>query len=123
MPPQASILRPSKTPNFDKPKSATLQCPSPSIRMLSNLMSLQIKDVYSMLVTTVLLSNVLQLHQLVQKQSTMSLPVSVQIKKHTDDYSIEDIKKAIRNLKNNKAAGSDGIHLESIKTEEINYQI
>ena len=28
---------------------------------------------------------------------------------------IEDIKKAIRNLKNNKVAGTEGIHLELIK--------
>ena len=53
MPPNASILRPSKTPNFDNPKSATLQYTSPSIRTLSNLRSLQIKDVYNMLVTAV----------------------------------------------------------------------
>jgi len=28
---------------------------------------------------------------------------------------IEDVKEAIRNLKKNKAAGTDGIHLELIK--------
>jgi len=32
-----------------------------------------------------------------------------------EELSIEDVKKAIRNLKNNKAAGTDGIHLELIK--------
>ena len=32
-----------------------------------------------------------------------------------EQLTIEDVKKAIRNLKNNKAAGTDGIHLELIK--------
>ena len=31
------------------------------------------------------------------------------------ELTIEDVKKAIRNLKNNKVAGTDGIHLELIK--------
>ena len=31
------------------------------------------------------------------------------------ELSIEDIKKLMRNLKSNKAAGTDGIHLELIK--------
>ena len=29
-----------------------------------------------------------------------------------EELTIEDVKKAIRNLNNNKAAGTDGIHLE-----------
>jgi len=33
----------------------------------------------------------------------------------TEELTTEDVKEAIRNLKNNKAAGSDGIHLELIK--------
>jgi len=65
-------------PKFDNPKSANLQCPSPLIGTLS----LQIKDVYSMLVTTVLLSTTLQLYQLVQKQSSISMPGSGQKKKN-----------------------------------------
>ena len=32
-----------------------------------------------------------------------------------EELTIEDVKKSIRNLKNNKAAGTDGIHLELIK--------
>jgi len=32
-----------------------------------------------------------------------------------EELTIADVKKAIRNLKNNKAAGTDGIHLELIK--------
>ena len=31
------------------------------------------------------------------------------------ELSIEDVKKAMRNLKNNKVAGTDGIHPELIK--------
>jgi len=31
------------------------------------------------------------------------------------ELTIEDVKKAIRNLKNNKADGTDGIHPESTK--------
>ena len=84
-------------PNFDNPKSATLQCPSPLIRTLSNFRSLQIKYVYSILVTTVLLSTTLQLYQLVKKQSTMSLPVSGQKKKPTDEYRRMLVKKAYTN--------------------------
>ena len=29
-----------------------------------------------------------------------------------EELTIEDVKKAVRNLKNNKAAGTDGIHPE-----------
>ena len=97
MPPKASILHPSKTPNFDNPKSDTLQCPSPSIRTLSNLRSLQIKDVYRMLVTTVLLSTTLQLYQLVQKQSTQSLHFSGPKKKNIEHYRQKLAKKAYTN--------------------------
>jgi hypothetical protein len=32
-----------------------------------------------------------------------------------EELTIEDVKKAMRNLKNKKAAGIDGIHLELIK--------
>jgi len=32
-----------------------------------------------------------------------------------EELSIEDVKKAMRNLKNNKVAGTDGIHPELIK--------
>jgi hypothetical protein len=32
-----------------------------------------------------------------------------------EEPTIQDVKEAIRNLKNNKAAGTDGIHLELIK--------
>ena len=32
-----------------------------------------------------------------------------------EELTTEDVKKAMRNLKNNKAAGTDGIHPESIK--------
>ena len=32
-----------------------------------------------------------------------------------EELTTEDVKKAIRDLKNNKAAGTDGIHLELIK--------
>ena len=32
-----------------------------------------------------------------------------------DELTIEDVKKEIRNLKNNKVTGTDGIHLELIK--------
>jgi hypothetical protein len=32
-----------------------------------------------------------------------------------EEITIEDVKKAIRNLKNNKTAGTDGIHSELIK--------
>ena len=32
-----------------------------------------------------------------------------------EEFTIEDVKKAHRNLKNNKGAGTDGIHLELIK--------
>ena len=59
-----SFLFTRKIPNCDNPKSATLQWPSPSIRISSNLRSLQIKDVYNMLVTTVRSSTALQLYQL-----------------------------------------------------------
>jgi hypothetical protein len=34
---------------------------------------------------------------------------------NTEELTTEDLKKAIRNLKNNKAAGTDGIHLELIQ--------
>ena len=32
-----------------------------------------------------------------------------------EELTIEDVKKAIRNLKNNKLAGTDGVHTELIK--------
>ena len=32
-----------------------------------------------------------------------------------EELTIKDVKEAIRNLKNNKVAGTDGIHLEVIK--------
>jgi predicted nucleic acid-binding protein len=36
-------------------------------------------------------------------------------KVEVEELTIEDVKMAIRNLKNNKAAGTDGIHLELMK--------
>jgi hypothetical protein len=50
-----------------------------------------------MLVTTVLLSTTLQLYQSVQKQSTMSLPVSGQKKKYIQHYKQKLAKKAYTN--------------------------
>ena len=38
-----------------------------------------------------------------------------------EEPTIEDVKKAMRNLKDNKVAGTDGIHLELIKFGVINY--
>ena len=38
-----------------------------------------------------------------------------EVKVEVEELTIEDVKKAIRNLKNNKEAGADGIHQELIK--------
>ena len=45
----------------------------------------------------------------------------VEVEVEVEKLTIEDVKIAIRSLKNNKAAGTDGIHLELKNTEEINY--
>ena len=38
-----------------------------------------------------------------------------EVEDEVEELTIEDVKKAIRNLKNNKVDGTDGIHLELIK--------
>jgi hypothetical protein len=53
VPQNDSVFWPRNSPNCDKPKSATLQWPFPSISTFSSLRSLKIKDVYNMLVTAV----------------------------------------------------------------------
>ena len=54
--------------------------------------------------------------ELIKKENKEISEVEVEV-----ELTIEDVKKAIRNLKNNKAAGTDGIQLELINIKEINY--
>jgi len=63
-----------------------------------------------MLVTTVLLSNTLQLYQLAQKQSTMSLPDSGQKKiiKHTDEY-----RRLVKKAYTKPTTGNESLHHET----------
>ena len=49
--------------------------------------------------------------ELIKKGKKEISEVAVEV----EELTIEDVQKAIRNLKNNKAAGTDGIHLELIK--------
>jgi len=49
--------------------------------------------------------------ELIKKGNKEISKVEVEV----EELTIEDVKKAIRNLKNNKAAGTDGIQLELIK--------
>ena len=49
--------------------------------------------------------------ELIKKGNKEISEVEVQV----EELAIEDVKKAISNLKNNKAAGTDGMHLELIK--------
>jgi len=49
--------------------------------------------------------------ELIKKGNNEISEVEVEV----EELTIEDIKIAIRNLKNKKAAGTDGIHLELIK--------
>ena len=49
--------------------------------------------------------------ELIKKGNKEISEVAVEV----EELTIEDVKKAIRNLKNNKVAGTDGIHLELIK--------
>jgi len=39
----------------------------------------------------------------------------IKVEVEVEQLTLEDVKKAIRNLKNNRVAGTDGIHLELIK--------
>jgi hypothetical protein len=45
--------------------------------------------------------------ELIKKRNKEISEVEIEV----EEISIEDVKKAIRNLKNNKVAGTDGIHL------------
>jgi hypothetical protein len=55
--------------------------------------------------------------ELIKKGNTEINEIEVEV----EELTIEDVKKAIRNLKNNKAAGTDGIHSELIKYRGISY--
>ena len=57
------------------------------------------------------LLNTEELRELIKKGNKEIIEVKVEV----EELTIQDVKKAIRNLKNNKAAATDGIYLELIK--------
>ena len=57
------------------------------------------------------LLNTEESRELIKKGNEQISKVEVEV----EELTIEDVKKAIRNLKNSKAAGTDGIHLKLIK--------